>query len=79
MNKRYNSKLKRYVILNEGERFCPKCDGKGEIPKKSPNFFSKSNLMLVCNKCLGDGKIDWVENVVGKKVKNGEGISQQSP
>ncbi len=45
----------RDIKLNEsvGEVICPVCEGKG--------FF--------CDKCLGTGKLDWVEQIVGKKPK----------
>jgi len=42
--------------LKEGEIKCPECDGTG-IDKKQ----------LFCFKCYGDGKLDWIETVVGKK------------
>jgi len=37
--------------LKLGEVICDKCHGKGGW----------------CEKCHGDGKLDWVENIVGKK------------
>jgi len=45
----------RNLKLDEsiGEVICPQCNGNG--------FF--------CNKCLGTGKLDWVEQIVGKKPK----------
>jgi DnaJ-class molecular chaperone len=65
MEKRYNKFLRNYVTINEGEQFCPKCDGKGKVPRVKSHFGLSG--MLICDKCLGDGKIDWVEKVVGKK------------
>jgi len=49
--------------LEEGEIKCPKCKGKGYI--KDPRGFKTA-----CVKCLGCGKIDWIENVVGKQPGN---------
>lgn len=66
INKRYNINKKRYIELKEGERFCFKCDGKGCAPKKKEGL---RTVMLKCNECLGDGKIDWIEEVIGKKTK----------
>lgn len=69
MNKRYNCHLKKIIELSEGENFCLKCDGKGVVPKEGKIFGRKGIINLVCNKCLGDGKLDWVEKVVGKRRK----------
>lgn len=63
LNKRYNAKHKCYITLKEGERFCPKCNGNGYV--KGPTRFS----LLNCNVCLGDGKLDWIEEATGKKPK----------
>lgn len=60
--KRYNSEKKQLIELYEGEEFCSKCKGKGRVP-------IRDNIMLRCNLCNGDGKIDWVEKVTGKRSK----------
>jgi DnaJ-class molecular chaperone len=67
MNKRYNSHYKTYIYLNEGEEFCRKCDGKGRIFDKR-RYFSNVKIVksLICSTCLGTGKLDWIEKVVGK-------------
>ena len=65
MEKRYNMKFKRYITLEEGEQFCPKCKGKGKV--RQTQLVSITS-MLRCDKCNGDGKIDWIEKVTGKKV-----------
>jgi len=44
------------VVLNEGEMICDKCEGTGEDDKR-----------FRCKKCLGKGKVDWVENDMGAK------------
>lgn len=62
--KRYNEYLKRYIEKNEGEIFCPKCNGKGKIKSKTSYF--KMIILFTCDKCLGSGKIDWVETIMGK-------------
>lgn len=50
--------------MNE-EYICDKCNGNGveyinvDLPKEySPQ--------LICSKCLGVGKLDWLENILGK-------------
>jgi len=46
--------------LEMGEVFCDCCDGIGIVKdKKGPGSYH-------CSKCRGAGKLDWVENVVGK-------------
>lgn len=35
---------------------CSKCGGKG-----------KKRFEWLCPKCLGEGRLDWIENVVGKR------------
>jgi DnaJ-class molecular chaperone len=69
MKERYNKHLKRIISLNEGERFCPNCDGSGTIRAKwHNNNYGNSTLLLVCSNCLGQGKLDWIEEAVGKRV-----------
>ena len=50
------------INLKEGEAICPECNGIG-------GGFSKKfeKLWLNCGKCGGDGKLDWVEMILGKK------------
>jgi len=42
--------------LKPGELICDQCKGNGDSITYNP-----------CSKCLGSGKLDWIENVVGKK------------
>lgn len=41
---------------------CDKCDGRG-------SFTVNHELGRLCPKCQGAGKVDWIENIVGKKPK----------
>jgi len=50
--------------LKKGEVHCDKCAGSGLEEK----FGS-------CSKCHGEGKLDWVEAVVGKKKPSTMGMS----
>jgi len=45
--------------LESGEVICDKCNG--EI------FVDNDNGIDICSKCLGSGKLDWIEKIVGKK------------
>jgi len=46
--------------LCEGEMICSRCCGTG-------GFYHIINKCdIICSKCNGEGKLDWVENVVGK-------------
>jgi hypothetical protein len=47
--------------LEEGEVVCSVCNGKGSI--WSERF---QDAAYTCEKCLGTGYLDWIENVVGK-------------
>ena len=42
-----------------GKVVCSKCGGVGQ--------FRLKDVRGICVKCLGEGKLDWIENVVGKR------------
>lgn len=46
--------------LEEGEVLCDVCNGFGY--DNNPNFGP-----IVCKKCQGIGKLDWIERIVGRK------------
>lgn len=50
--------------LKDGEKLCPKCKGKG---RTRVFYFHDHCDSLMCNKCYGKGKLDWVEQIVGVK------------
>ena len=60
--------------LKEGEVICPECTGTGRLTK-----ITKEEKLIIsqyprCSKCLGFGKLDWIEMVVGKnsnKIQSG--------
>lgn len=51
--------MPKKLKLKEGEVLCDKCYGKG--------FLGKGRALPICPKCFGAGKLDWIENVVGKR------------
>ncbi len=58
--------------LKKGEVKCDKCEGNGLA--KKPKIFRDSggtyitiDMNHTCRKCKGDGKLDWIENIVGKE------------
>ncbi len=53
--------------LKEGEMICRQCKGHGEIIKKIDDI---DRILKTCNKCFGTGKLDWIENIVGKDPYN---------
>ena len=54
--------MKKLELL-EGEMICPKCNGTGV-------YYNKYDIStFTCSKCLGEGKLDWIENIVGKQNK----------
>jgi DnaJ-class molecular chaperone len=71
-DKRYNAHLNKFIELSESEIFCKKCHGKGRNYKNKLFFRNKNKSSLCCDVCLGDGKIDWVEEIVGKTVARGK-------
>jgi len=50
-------------VDNIVEFICDKCKGTGYEPGQNLN----SGILEICGKCLGHGKLDWIERVVGKK------------
>ena len=53
--------------LKEGEVICDECMGSGNQAKwdRIPDY----RITLKCDKCHGEGKLDWIENITGKKEK----------
>jgi DnaJ-class molecular chaperone len=52
--------------LKPGEIICDKCKGEGTIFYP----YNKQIRWCECRKCQGDGKVDWIENVVGKEKQD---------
>jgi len=75
IHRRYNINKKQYIKLQDGEKFCPKCDGRGKVPKNKSSGL-RFSVQLQCDKCLGDGKIDWIEEAVGKRKKQVYGFER---
>jgi len=61
---------KSNIKLNPGDVICNICEGKGFIIKENihddDNDYLFKTVNNICNKCYGAGKLDWIENVVGK-------------
>jgi hypothetical protein len=55
--------------LKPGEYICDECDGSG-VDAKYENYLYEYRDYYKCPKCHGEGKLDWVEKVVGKKGEN---------
>ena len=55
--------------LGPGEYKCKLCKGKGKIPaEKNPEcIIGIVGQLTTCPECQGTGKLDWIENVIGKK------------
>lgn len=51
-------------VLKEGEVYCARCDGTGYEPDQN---YTEEWLEL-CHKCEGDGKVDWVTNIMEGRV-----------
>lgn len=69
MDKRLNYFKKVYISLNEGEEFCDMCNGKGRVKGTfKVSQYDHPGFDLLCDKCLGDGKLDWIDKITGKKI-----------
>jgi len=68
--RKINNITKLHKKCLEGDHsICSKCDGTGKHPES----------ILSCDKCWGDGILDWVENIMGKECPwNESGLSSSS-
>ena len=69
--------LKRILTENDYLMTCPRCDGTGSDPdyielnnklytiQKTWMRDSNNIIFVICNKCYGDGYIDWIDNATG--------------
>jgi len=60
-------------ILEEGELHCSECKGYG-VPNTSDGiglYLKHRDLKswTKCLKCHGEGKVDWIEKIVGKRER----------
>jgi DnaJ-class molecular chaperone len=55
--------------MEEGYTECDKCEGSG-YQKSNYKSNNECGYSKLCTKCRGDGKLDWVEAVVGKRPYN---------
>jgi len=62
--------LMKKLDIQDGEFLCDKCEGIGTIPYESSGYVQSQNasweVAVVCPKCQGDKKVDWVSNITGK-------------
>jgi len=56
--------------LKLGEVLCNECHGIGNWKKFYDDIDKYERIYINCKKCGGAGKLDWVENVVGKRDTN---------
>lgn len=52
------------LILNPGDVICPECKG-AVVNDKLGNGLP----IVACSVCHGEGKLDWIENIVGKSCQ----------
>lgn len=61
--------MKSNIELGPGDVLCNECDGSGytivENENKTNAVFEQLNI--ICPKCYGRGKLDWIENIVGRQ------------
>jgi len=54
--------------IKDGEVICDRCDGEGKIETIKPDDYI-AVYYIQCPKCRGIGKLDWIENIVGKQTQ----------
>jgi hypothetical protein len=58
----------------DGQIECPKCKGKGHLGslrKEGIKYY------ILCHKCFGRGKLDWVSNVIKEKLDGSFDVIQK--
>jgi len=53
------------IVLKKGETICDRCNGSGYDPKGDDSQFFR----IICQKCQGEKKVDWISNITGIKEK----------
>jgi len=68
---REKMKNRKLAKLGPGESHCPDCGGSGIFKIDDQRDHNKIGIVdhILCDKCLGTGKLDWVEKIVGKEEK----------
>ena len=63
--------------LYPGEVICDKCNGTGHQAtwENIPDY----RVYTPCSKCHGDGKLDWLENIMGKREQGFDDLSMRRP
>jgi DnaJ-class molecular chaperone len=62
-NNNYNLEFTMKNML-PGEEICNHCDGSGLEPE--PNS-KDGDWCELCHKCLGDGAVDWIQQITGEQ------------
>jgi len=58
------------VNLRKGEIVCDKCKGTGSTKvKRDLTKSGPYRPTIICLKCLGGGKLDWIENIIGVRTR----------
>jgi len=56
-------------FLKDAMFICKECNGTGRIKTYYDDLVSAPpSILSRCKKCKGDGVLDWIENIVGKKA-----------
>jgi hypothetical protein len=59
------------IVLEEGEVLCSLCHGEGVVWRVTTKVI-RNQENVKCKKCWGEGKLDWLENITGKKNREEE-------
>lgn len=59
--------METYMDLKDDEIICTNCHGSGRQEFTISHSKGSERFTINCQQCDGDGKFDWIENVLGKK------------
>lgn len=66
--------MEQKIVLNPGELVCPKCNGRGNEIRNIKTGFKIAPRRIVCQKCGGLRKIDWIQNAIGSNKRSMSGL-----
>jgi hypothetical protein len=66
--------MEQKIILEPGEMVCSKCNGRGSEIRNIQSGFKTARRRVVCQKCGGLKKIDWIQNATGANKRGMPGL-----
>ena len=66
---RVNVHIGKRQMNDDGTVTCPRCQGDGKTYYSYMNDMKIYRAAEICTKCDGHGYLDWIENIVGKRLR----------